>query len=399
MTTKVKIKDFQSIEKADLEIKGFTVITGKNNSGKSAVQRAIRGVFQNARGNAFVRHGATHCEVSLDFEDGNSVTWKKGKKENKYVINGKEYDKVGAKTPEPLEDFMVQPITAGGREIWSQFAPQFTGQVFLLNDTGSVLAEAISDVERVQTLNKAMKQSERDKRSANSTLKVRKTDEKAVQTELEHYAGLNALGLLLDTIESLETKIEKVDRVVALLNTYLSKRDALLSEIDHLTGVTSIQTPDTTKLESVSEEMKDLTLLLEQYGEASVTVSSLQGVSTIELPSEGDLLALESEISTLQGLYKGRERAIKGANLMTQMCSSLSDDLIPLQKTDFLEKTENTLDLLDDLHREREISIEQINDLEKAIDQNKRDQVSLQQHLKDHLHEEGSCPLCGSVVC
>ena len=261
------------------------------------------------------------------------------------------------------------------------------------------MAEAISDVERVQTLNKAMKQSERDKRSANSTLKVRKTDEKALQTELEHYAGLNALGLLLDTIESLETKIEKVDRVVALLNTYLSKRDALLSEIDHLTGVTSIQTPDTTKLENVSEEMKDLTLLLEQYGEASVTVSSLQGVSTIELPSEGDLLALESEISTLQGLYKGRERAIKGANLMTQMCSSLSDDLIPLQKTDFLEKTENTLDLLDDLHREREISIEQINDLEKAIDQNKRDQVSLQQHLKDHLHEEGSCPLCGSVVC
>ena len=399
MTTKVKIKDFQSIEKADLEIKGFTVITGKNNSGKSAVQRAIRGVFQNARGNSFVRHGATHCEVSLDFEDGNSVTWKKGKKENKYVINGKEYDKVGAKTPAPLEDFMVQPITAGGREIWSQFAPQFTGQVFLLNDTGSVLAEAISDVERVQTLNKAMKQSERDKRSANSTLKVRKTDEKAVQTELEHYAGLNALGLLLDTIESLETKIEKIDRVVSLLTTYISKRDELLSEITHLTGVTSIQTPDTTKLEGVSDTMKDLALLLDQYEEASVTVSSLHGVSTIELPSEGDLLALEGEISTLQDLHRGRERAIKGANLMTQMCSSLSNDLIPLQKTDFLQKTENTLDLLDDLHREREVSIEQIKDLEQAIDQNKRDQVSLQQHLKDHIHEEGSCPLCGSVVC
>ena len=83
MTTKVKIKDFQSIEKADLEISGFTVITGKNNSGKSAVQRAIRGVFQNTRGHAFVRHEKPHSEVSLSFEDGNSVTWLKGKKENK----------------------------------------------------------------------------------------------------------------------------------------------------------------------------------------------------------------------------------------------------------------------------------------------------------------------------
>ena len=145
--------------------------------------------------------------------------------------------------------------------------------------------------------------------------------------------------------------------------------------------------------------MKDLSLLSEQYEKARMTVSFLQGVSSIELPSEGDLLALEGEISTLQDLQRGRDRAIKGANLMTQMCSSLSDDLIPLHKTDFLEKTENTLDLLDDLHREREVSIEQIKDLEQAIDQDKRDQVSLQQHLKDHIHEEGACPLCGSVVC
>ena len=399
MTTKVKIKDFQSIEKADLEINGFTVITGKNNSGKSAVQRAIRGVFQNARGNSFVRHGATHCEVSLDFEDGNSVTWKKGKKENKYIINGKEYDKVGAKTPAPLEDFLVQPITAGGREIWSQFAPQFTGQVFLLNDTGSVLAEAISDVERVQTLNNAMKKSEKDKRSASGVLKVRKTDEKAVQSELEQYAGLNTLGLLIDTIESLEAKIEKIEQMIGALSSFVSKRDALISEITQLTGVTSVKSPDTTDLVRVSEDLKSLCSLLSQYEISSDTVLSLQGVSAIVLPHEGDLVALSEQIDTLQGLYKDRNRAISGARIMTQMCEGLSDDLLPLEKTGFLLKTEQTLEMLDDLQRERDISIEQIDDLQKAIDQNKRDQVTLQQHLKDHIHEEGSCPLCGSSVC
>ena len=101
----------------------------------------------------------------------------------------------------------------------------------------------------------------------------------------------------------------------------------------------------------------------------------------------------------MKDLHKGRARAISGSRIMTEMCEGLSNDLVPLQKTTFLQRTEDTLDVLDDLQRERDISTEQIDDLQKAIDQNKRDQVALQQHLKDHIHEEGSCPLCGSVVC
>ena len=399
MATKVKIKNFQSIEKADLVIDGFTVITGKNNSGKSAVQRAIRGVFQNAKGNSFVRYGASHCEVSVEFDDGNSVVWNKGKKENKYTINGKEYDKVGSGVPEQLDAFEVQPITAGGREIWSQFAPQFTGQVFLLNETGSVLAEAISDVERVQTLNKAMKQSERDKRSANSTLKVRKKDEKAVEIDLEHYKGLDTLGLLLDTIESLETKIEKIDKATEKLIDYRDRRDSLVGLITHLDGVSSIDIPDTETVEGVCDQLIELIELNEQYTQATRSVLTLQGVSEISLPDFTDVERVQSMTDFLTDLYKRRNRAVSGARIMTQMCSDLSDRMVLLEKTDFLQKIHDTLDQIEDLHREREIAIEQIEDLENSIQNNKRDQVALQQHLKDHLHGEGECPLCGSEVC
>lgn len=399
MTTKVKIKDFQSIEKADLEISGFTVITGKNNSGKSAVQRAIRGVFQNTRGHAFVRHGKPHSEVSLSFEDGNSVTWLKGKKENKYIINGKEFDKVGSGTPEELDDFMIQPIKAGGREIWSQFAPQFTGQVFLLSETGSVLAEAISDVERVQTLNNAMKQSERDKRAANSTLKVRVKDEKALQQDLEHYVGLDSLGLLLDTIESLEEKVSNLTNQITTLTSYQSKRVALLSEITNLDGVTSITPPNMDKVLSLSEELQLLLVLKDAYSEASQTVSFLQGISSVSVPDEGDLLTLTATLKTLTDLQTDRLRAMAGTRVMTQMCETLSHDLVPLHKVEFLSKTEDTLETLTSLHTERDLSIELLEDLEKDIQQNKRDQVALQRHLKEHIHDKGACPLCGSEVC
>lgn len=399
MATKVKITNFQSIEKADLVIDGFTVITGKNNSGKSAVQRAIRGVFQNAKGNSFVRYGASHCEVSVEFEDGNSVLWQKGKKENKYIINGKEFDKVGSGTPETLDAFEVQPITAGGREIWSQFAPQFTGQVFLLNETGSVLAEAISDVERVQTLNKAMKQSERDKRSCNSTLKVRRKDEKAVQTDLEQYKGLDTLGLLIDTIESIEAKIDKITQATEKLNAYLDKRDSLTALITQLDGITAITIPNTDKVEDLSEQLVSLLDLDEQYMRATRLVLSLQGVSEVFLPDFSDVERIQTMSDYLTDLYKRRERALSGTRIMTEMCSELSDHMVLLDKTDFLQKTHNSLELLEDLQRERDISVEQIEDLENAVQQNKRDQVALQRHLKEHIHSEGSCPLCGSTVC
>jgi chromosome segregation ATPase len=399
MATKVNIKNFQSIEEADLEIKGFTVITGKNNSGKSAVQRAIRGVFQNTRGHSFVRHGATHTEVSLTFDDGKEVTWSKGKKENKYLINGKEFDKVGAGTPEELDDFMVQPITAGGREIWSQFAPQFTGQVFLLSETGSVLAEAISDVERVQTLNNAMKESERDKRSANSTLKVRKKDEKALEKELEHYVGLDAIGLLLDTIESLERKIEVLDHTLAELSGYRSRLDGLLGEIRELCGVTTVSLPDFTEVVRLDDDVDVLVDLNVRYQEACTTVKELNGLSEVNVPDESSLVEVSEALDSLCELQRGHARAIKGIDLMTGMCASLENDLIPLERVDFLAKTESTLRELQSLQMEWDICKEQLEDLEKDIQQNKRDQVALQRHLKEHIHEEGACPLCGSSVC
>ncbi len=40
---KVRVKNFQSIREAEVEVKGLTVITGPNNSGKTAFMRAVKG--------------------------------------------------------------------------------------------------------------------------------------------------------------------------------------------------------------------------------------------------------------------------------------------------------------------------------------------------------------------
>ncbi len=78
MAVTARIQNFQSIEDATIVIDGLTVITGTNNSGKTSVMRAIRGVFTNATAGPLVRHGCAHLSVTLTFDDGTSVLWEKG---------------------------------------------------------------------------------------------------------------------------------------------------------------------------------------------------------------------------------------------------------------------------------------------------------------------------------
>ena len=42
---KVHIQNYQSLKDVEFEVKGLTVITGQNNTGKSACARALCGVF------------------------------------------------------------------------------------------------------------------------------------------------------------------------------------------------------------------------------------------------------------------------------------------------------------------------------------------------------------------
>ena len=57
MPVRIHVKNFQSIADANLVVDRFTVITGANNSGKTALIRAVQGVFANSSGDAYVRHG------------------------------------------------------------------------------------------------------------------------------------------------------------------------------------------------------------------------------------------------------------------------------------------------------------------------------------------------------
>ncbi|WP_022662084.1 AAA family ATPase [Paucidesulfovibrio longus] len=76
MIQRIILDDFLAHKHTELALgPGVTVLTGPNNSGKSAMVEALRCVATNPPPRHVIRHGATLARVEVVLEDGTSVAW------------------------------------------------------------------------------------------------------------------------------------------------------------------------------------------------------------------------------------------------------------------------------------------------------------------------------------
>lgn len=290
MPVHIRVRDFQSVEDAEIVVDGFTAISGTNNAGKSAIIRAVSGVFSNPPGDAYTRHGAERFQVDVDFGDGHTVSWEKGPKvKPTYTIDGKGPLLPGRAVPEEALALGVRPIRAGSTEVWPQIAPQFTGQVFLLDLPGSALAEAVADVERVGRLSQALRLAEADKRNAASTLRVKSKDVERLRGAVGEFAGLDAVELVVAAVEKHLGEVTRLESEIASVRALAARVAVTRAVVRSLAGIESVQVPTAEKVADavkVSASIRTAQQIRTKIGASRAVVSRLAGVSEIRIPSK-----------------------------------------------------------------------------------------------------------------
>jgi exonuclease SbcC len=408
----VRVQNFQSIKDATIEVDGFTVVTGPNNSGKTALQRAIRGVFTNSPPGPLVRHGEAHLTVTITFEDGQTVKWEKGWKKpnqkggtiNRYTVNGKELKKVGRGVPQEVLAMGVKPIKAGDRTLWPQIADQFSGVLFLVDTPGSVIAEAIADVDRVGQLSTALKLSESDRRSSNSTLKVRRTDEDKLALELATYEGLDTVA---NTVTRLQETAEEAVATHTDLETCIDLRDRhdlAAATRRRLSGIREVQIPEKKRIETTVKTgaaIRSVGSLRKRLAQAAQESTRLAPAADIEVPTEKVVKKASStkaKLTFATGLHDRLATARQSRLVLVEVCTGLDGLALTAETPKPLTEAKTEVAAFTSLQKRLDTALEDHATLLTELATAEADVVGAQEEVEALLGDMGECPTCGTTM-
>jgi exonuclease SbcC len=307
---RVRVQNFQSIEDEEVVVDGLTVITGPNNSGKTAFMRAVKGVFTNAAPGPLVRHGTSHLSVSIIFDDGAEVVWekgwekpgRKGKTINRYIVNGVSISNVGRGVPPEVEQLGVREIKAASDRVWPQIAQQFEGALFLVNRPGSAVAEALSDVERVGKLTDALRHSEKDRRSSSTELKIRLQDLASAKDHLGNFEGLGEVSCSVEDLKGSRDLLGKADVKLKAQQTLWDQLSGARNDLEPLMHFSSLEAPECDKASKISAAMGVIEGLQKKRGDCTQAIELFKDFApTIPNIELGDLKENLSELLAFKG--------------------------------------------------------------------------------------------------
>lgn len=233
---KITVKDFQSLRDVSLDVEGLTVVVGPSNLGKSALVRAVEGALFNREGDAFVRQGRTRTTVTLDDVPTAAapleVLWEKGHNLNQFTVGGTLFAKVGTDAPPVLVEAGYRDVWIGDRERnrgeWIR--PQVSHQhdpMFLLASTGSFVAQVMSVVSRLATLQLASGKCSSDLKKQKHLLGVRREDLTAARKKLDTLQPILALHERVTALRQRVAEYSALDHRVGLARRLVEQRRAL----------------------------------------------------------------------------------------------------------------------------------------------------------------------------
>lgn len=283
--SEIKIKNFQSIRRANIHLGSLTAIVGPSSSGKSAFIRAVRLVCENARGSDFISRGQTKCVVSLQLEDGTSVVLEKGKDSSYLLLDPKSgaesrFTKLGGSVPPEVSKALdIDPLLS--------FSSQYDGP-FLLTMSPGEAARALGAASGADLLLEASREAKRQSQAlSKSSQRVSKALEEA-RAKAGTYSGLKTR---LEASQRATEAIQVAEQTAVKLSELRSLIDALSSSQERLSEL---------EAKALLEPVVDLRSIEDQYLRYSSLKEAVQ-----------ELASAEAKHQELETSFKASERAVE----------------------------------------------------------------------------------------
>jgi len=295
----VRISSFQSVEDVELEIRGFTCITGKSNIGKSAIVRAIAGALQNAPVVGDVRKGAKFCSVTIKSENW-GFRWEKGEKGGgTYYFDGnnKIFDKIGQGQIEEIVKLGFGTVKVGDDTIEPWLAPQWE-PIFLLNRSGPAVTDFISGVSRLHVLQDAIVLSLRGKKKFLDEVKTRTEVTEKLRVKEAAVAGLDAMIRVARELEGQAQSIDEYEARKNLAENLFRKMNQARAGISLLSPIEDAIIPEPPAAQ-VMKRLKSCYSHWKKCDGAAKSILQIRAISGVQIPE-----APHAEMARLKSAVK-----------------------------------------------------------------------------------------------
>lgn len=302
---KIHIKNFQSIEDLEIEVFGFTCITGPSNIGKSAIVRATSSSILNNPVVGMVRKGEQFCSVEVGSDDW-AFRWEKNDKgiNRVYIPPSREtpLDKLGQIQVPAITKMGFGSIEVGDDEIQPWLAPQFQvkgcGPLFLLDQSGPRVTDFLSEVSRLTVLQDAIILAARGKRSSTDQAKTKSEEASGIRAKLVKVNGLDVLEKLGKDLEEQAASIEEYEKRIEVGEGLIAKREEAERVIALLEKVDELRIPKDNAGELV-QKVKVLYHFCFQLEACAIRIRKLSDLPKVKVPDE-----LTEEFAKLREVQK-----------------------------------------------------------------------------------------------
>lgn len=294
---KVIVSNYQSVSRVAIELRGFTIIVGDSNIGKSSLVRSIVGAFANSLDAGAVRKGKSSAQVEIEHK-GHKIFVERSESTTAYIVDGQKYLKLNRQPCPAVENMGFRAVQIGDFKLTPQWIADQFFPLFILDATPSTAAGMVTQATRLDVISRASKLGATELKQKKTLLKTREADLKTAGDRLALYVDVPGMVEKAKGVKLGFLSLKKQEQDVQQLKGYSSEIEKLKQQDSVLQAVSSITVPDRDL--GLVDTLQHLHQISEQLEESKAEEGALSGLTDLKVLEVPDFVAAMAGIDRLK---------------------------------------------------------------------------------------------------